>query len=171
MTVKEVIETVDALRPNEIAAEDKRKWLYELESRIYEDLYVTHEHEGIGFTDTEKILSDDTTELFIKAPHDEIYILYLCSLIDFYHAEYERYANDNALFEALYESCCRFWNSRHISCVRTEITGSEEELGGKRNNGWYGKCRKVRRYRSLERNASRILAGAVRYGFYRFSCA
>ena len=34
MTVKEVIETVDALRPNEIAAEDKRKWLYELESRI-----------------------------------------------------------------------------------------------------------------------------------------
>ncbi|MFR2154616.1 MAG: hypothetical protein ACLS48_08255 [[Eubacterium] siraeum] len=33
MTVKEVIETVDALRPNEIAAEDKRKWLYELESR------------------------------------------------------------------------------------------------------------------------------------------
>ena len=91
MTVKEVIETVDALRPNEIAAEDKRKWLYELESRIYEDLYVTHEHEGIGFTDTEKILSDGTTELFIKAPHDEIYILYLCSLIDFYHAEYERY--------------------------------------------------------------------------------
>lgn len=83
MTVKEVIETVDALRPNEIAAEDKRKWLYELESRIYEDLYVTHEHEGIGFTDTEKILSDGTTELFIKAPHDEIYILYLCSLIDF----------------------------------------------------------------------------------------
>ena len=89
MTVKEVIETVDALRPNEIAAEDKRKWLYELESRIYEDLYVTHEHEGIGFTDTEKITSDGTTELFIKAPHDEIYILYLCSLIDFYHAEYE----------------------------------------------------------------------------------
>ena len=65
MTVKEVIETVDALRPNEIAAEDKRKWLYELESRIYEDLYVTHEHEGIGFTDTEKITSDGTTELFI----------------------------------------------------------------------------------------------------------
>lgn len=123
MTVREVIETVDALRPNEIAAEDKRKWLYELESRIYEDLYITHEHEGIGFTDTEKILSDGATELFIKAPHDEIYILYLCSLIDFYHAEYERYANDNALFEALYESCCRFWNSRHISCVRTEITG------------------------------------------------
>lgn len=54
MTVKEVIETVDALRPNEIAAEDKRKWLYELESRIYEDLYVTHEHEEIGFTDTER---------------------------------------------------------------------------------------------------------------------
>ena len=72
MTVKEVIETVDALRPNEIAAEDKRKWLYELESRIYEDLYVTHEHEGIEFTDTEKITSDGTTELFIKAPHDEM---------------------------------------------------------------------------------------------------
>ena len=108
MTVKEVIETVDALRPSEIAAEDKRRWLYRLESRIYEDLYVTHEHEEIRFTETE---------------NDEIYILYLCSLIDFYHAEYERYANDNALFEALYESCCRFWNSRHISCVRTEITG------------------------------------------------
>ena len=37
-----------------------------------------------------------------RAPHDEIYVLYLCSLIDFYHAEYERYANDNALFDALY---------------------------------------------------------------------
>lgn len=123
MTVKQVISAADALRPNEITADDKKRWLVELESRIYEDLYVTHEREKIGFTDTDKIVSDDGTELFVKPPYDEMYILYLCSLVDFYHAEYERYQNDVALFDTLYESYCRFWNSKHKSCVRTMITG------------------------------------------------
>ena len=35
----------------------------------------------------------------------------------------ERYQNDVTLFDTLYESYCRFWNSRHKSCVRTIITG------------------------------------------------
>lgn len=123
MTVKQVISAADTLRPNEITADDKKRWLCELESRIYEDLYVTHEHEKIDFTDTDKIVSDDSTELFVKQPYDEMYILYLCSLVDFYHAEYERYQNDVTLFDTLYESYCRFWNGRHKSCVRTIITG------------------------------------------------
>ena len=90
MTVKEVLDTVDSLRPNEIGKADKLGWLTDIESRIYEDIYLTHEHNGISFTDTEKIGTDDSTVLFVKRPFSEIYILFLCSLIDFYHAEYER---------------------------------------------------------------------------------
>ncbi len=123
MTVSEVIATVDTLRPNSIDGKEKQRWLSEFESRIYEDIFVTHEHEGISFTDTEKITADDSTELFVKPPFGELYILYLCSVIDYYHAEYERYANDMSLFDSLYDRFCRYWNSRHISCVRTRITG------------------------------------------------
>lgn len=92
MTVNEVLAAVDSLRPNEIGKAEKLGWLMDIESRIYEDVYQTHEHDGIGFTDMEKIGTDDSTELFVKRPFSEIYILFLCSLIDFYHAEYERYA-------------------------------------------------------------------------------
>lgn len=123
MTVKEVIETVDTLRPNAVEEKEKRKWLSDLENRIYEDLFVTHEHENIQFSEKEKITGDENAELFVKPPFTEMYILYLCSAIDYYHAEYERYQNDVSLFEVLYEKFCRFWNDRHISCVRTEITG------------------------------------------------
>lgn len=123
MTVKEVLDTVDSLRPNEIGKADKLGWLMDIESRIYEDIYLTHEHNGISFTDTEKIGTDDSTVLFVKRPFSEIYILFLCSLIDFYHAEYERYANDEALYETLYDEFCRYWNARHMSNVKTRMKG------------------------------------------------
>lgn len=123
MTVKEVLDTVDSLRPNEIGKADKLGWLTDIESRIYEDIYLTHEHNGISFTDTEKIGTDDSTVLFVKRPFSEIYILFLCSLIDFYHAEYERYANDEALYETLYDEFCRYRNARHMSNVKTRMKG------------------------------------------------
>ena len=123
MTVKEVLDTVDSLRQNEIGKADKLGWLTDIESRIYEDIYLTHEHNGISFTDTEKIGTDDSTVLFVKRPFSEIYILFLCSLIDFYHAEYERYANDEALYETMYDEFCRYWNARHMSNVKTRMKG------------------------------------------------
>lgn len=43
MTVKEVLDTVDSLRPNEIGKADKLGWLTDIESRIYEDIYLTHD--------------------------------------------------------------------------------------------------------------------------------
>ena len=66
MTVNEVLAAVDSLRPNEIGKAEKLGWLMDIESRIYEDIYQTHEHDGIGFTDMGKIGTDDSTELFRK---------------------------------------------------------------------------------------------------------
>lgn len=66
MTVNEVLAAVDSLRPNEIGKAEKLGWLMDIESRIYEDIYQTHEHDGIGFTDMGKIGTDDSTELFCK---------------------------------------------------------------------------------------------------------
>ena len=81
MTVNEVLAAVDSLRPNEIGKAEKLGWLMDIESRIYEDIYQTHEHDGIGFTDMGKIGTDDSTELFVKRPFSEIYILFYARLL------------------------------------------------------------------------------------------
>lgn len=123
MTVKEVVDRADRLRPNDVSAEEKLRWVADIESRIYEDIFLTHEHEGLTFTDIAAIKSDTGAELFLKTPYESIYILFLCSLIDFCHGEYDRFLNDTAVFEEEYGKFCRYWNAKHISVGRTRITG------------------------------------------------
>ncbi len=123
MTVKQALEAADALRPNAVSQSVKLKWLCDIESRIYNEIYITHEHDGIDFTDTNKLNLQDNAELFAKRPYDEIYVLYLCAAIDFAHAEHERQSNDLALFKALYSGFSKEWNREHISIKNTPVTG------------------------------------------------
>lgn len=120
MTAEKSISTADELRPNSILKELKLKWLCDIESRIYNEVFITHKNGDSKFTDTENITGGTT--LFLKPPYDEVYILYLCSMIDFYNGEYGRYNNDNALLKALYKDFCIYYNSTHESASAEIIT-------------------------------------------------
>ncbi len=120
MTIKEIIERSDSLRPNSFLASEKTDWLIDFENRIYNEIYSTHKCD-IPFT----VVADATeeTELFVTSPYDEMYVLYLCSMVDFANAEYDRYNNDMAMLESVYGDYEKYFNSTHECALDTLISG------------------------------------------------
>lgn len=112
MTIKQAIDTADAVKPNRFPREVKIKWLLSLENRIYNEIYANHEDGG-----EQMILpggEDEETELFAKQPYDEMYILYLAAKIDSRNAEYGRYNNEIKQFNEIYSDFEKFWQSKHM---------------------------------------------------------
>lgn len=120
MTIKEVIEKTDRLRPNSFSRVEKTDWLTDFENRIYNEIYSLHKCD-VPFTDTAEMT--EATELFVPSPYDELYTLFLCSMVDYSNAEYDRYNNDMLMLDSLYGDFERFWHSTHESSVSTVITG------------------------------------------------
>lgn len=99
------------MRPNSLSADRKIKWLCDIEDRIYNEIYLTHKHDDIPFTDFDRY--GENTTLFAPPPYDELYVLYLLAMTDFYHAEYDRYNNDIRPFESLYSAFSALWHREH----------------------------------------------------------
>ena len=43
MTIREVLETVDRLKPNQYGSADKLRWLSELDGAVYREILTQHE--------------------------------------------------------------------------------------------------------------------------------
>ena len=115
MKIQEVIASVDHLKPNMFEEADKIKWLSRLDTRIYQEIICTHDHNedeeaasfsGYGVGDGEK-------ELLVGQPYDEMYIHWLCAQIDYYSMEYESFNNDNSVFESVFSSFRNAYNRSH----------------------------------------------------------
>lgn len=111
MTVAEVLESCDKTKPNQYESKVKISWIKTLEGGIKNDVFLTHENSGKEFTDLENF--NEETELFVKSPYDEIYTLYVGSLIDFHNAEYSRYNNTVDLFNRKFEEFANYYNSKN----------------------------------------------------------
>lgn len=118
MTIKQAIDTADAVKPNRFTREVKTKWLINLENRIYNEIYLTHEHnEQMTVPSGE----DEEAELFVPQPYDEMYILYLAAKIDSRNAEYGRYNNEIKQFNEIYSDFEKFWQSKHMPLSEQKI--------------------------------------------------
>ncbi len=103
MTVNEAITRADALRPNTFEIEAKAACVIKLDRELAE---MT----GAGRREYDWPQEDPV--LLMPAPHDGVYVLYLCCQIDLYNQETALYANDAAVYEtALSEA--RAWWRRH----------------------------------------------------------
>ena len=96
MTLKEVIQFVDDIKPNSFTPEQKTVWINEIEGQIQMDVImldiselVTYKYPGPTETDP---------ELLVPAPHSKLYYTYLTAMIDYANGEYNKYANTMQLF-------------------------------------------------------------------------
>lgn len=105
MTMNEVVEYVDRVRPNVFTDEDKYRWLTTLEGLIQRSVY---QQEGEAL----ETPREADTELSVPHPYDEIYLLYAMAMVDFYNREYDQYNNTLAMFEERLEQF-RAWYIRH----------------------------------------------------------
>ena len=119
MTLGEAIFLVDDLKPNQVEEARKIEWLSRLDQRVFDELICRHkgdentpEHFD-GYTQE----TDRDTALLIPAPYDEVYRFYLELHIDRVNLENDKYNDDSAMFNELWDQYARKYHREHRPLV------------------------------------------------------
>ena len=99
MTIKECIDIVDNIKPNQYSVKDKVMWLTFLEGIIINEVLKTHEGYD-GRYDLFEGYSEDklTVTLIVPSPYDRLYTAYLKMKIDQENGETARYNSSMTLY-------------------------------------------------------------------------
>ena len=112
MTILEAIGRVDALRHNTFTQEEKVAWLAQVDALISRELIQTHEPQGQSLYGYDGQTSLDQ-ELLAPAPYDEMYLHYLCAMMDYHNGEHDRYNRSMGMYQAVWSSYVNFYNRTH----------------------------------------------------------
>jgi hypothetical protein len=113
MKINTIIDRVDTLRPNQFTREQKIAWLTELDSLIWDQVYLTHVlPAGASYAPYAPDV-DGETELLAPAPYDGLYEHYLNAQMDLGNAELGKYNNDSEMFNAAYARYRGWWHENH----------------------------------------------------------
>lgn len=117
MTMNEVIEYVDKVRPNAYSREDKCRWLNTLDGIVAREVHQTEPRDY-------DLLNGADETLLVPHPYDDVYALYVFAMIDFHNREYDEYNNAVLLFKERLEQykawyirnnpCCDYKNFRNV---------------------------------------------------------
>lgn len=114
MTILEAIGRTDDLKPNNFTELDKIRWLSELEWIIKKEIIDTHEGgEDIVFNGYDENTNTGGI-LLVPAPHDDVYLKWLESKIDYHNGEYTKYNNSSLAFNNAYSSFEKCYNRLHM---------------------------------------------------------
>lgn len=105
MTLDQVIQMADSLKPNAFSANAKTEWVNECEGMVQTQVMLFAIEEVITYDYT----SDKDKELLVIAPHSKIYWAYVCAMIDFANGEYDKYANSMQMFNAFFGEYMRWF--------------------------------------------------------------
>ena len=114
MTIIEAINKIDTLKPNSYTQLDKIRWLSDLDGIIKSEIIDTHDGgEEIVFNGYDEN-TDINTELLVRHPHEDIYIKWLESKIDYANAEYGKYNNSITTYNTAYSVFERYYNRTYM---------------------------------------------------------
>lgn len=116
MTVNELIEKVDRLRPNQIDAEDKLEWVSQLEELIWREIIRTHE----GGEETAFTAPDGDSQLTVPAAYEEMYWHWLEMKIAYANDEIDRYNNAAQAFGSAFSDFRNWYNREHMPTCRNK---------------------------------------------------
>lgn len=143
MKIKEAIDSADALQNNNFAREIKIKWLGELEEKIMNEQFATHEtlnkyemRDWILYirniflplyTDNEETKEsleldiDEETELLAPLEFHGMYTTYLLSKFALHSGEYERHSIFENKFLIEYQEFCNYINRTYKPLQNNKI--------------------------------------------------
>ena len=118
-TMNTTIEHIDSTKPNAYGETEKYQWIARLEGMIIREVLEPPEpelNEAGELVPVEHhipVVPDDADrELLVPFPYDDLYALYVASMIDFYNREYQSYNNTAAVFADRLDAFKR-WYIRH----------------------------------------------------------
>ena len=91
----------------------KLRWLSNLDGQICAELLAAHEGWQADFSGYSSETSRTGTHLVIPFPYDELYPRFLAMRIDLEHGELERYNNDAAIFNRLWQATAAHYCRTH----------------------------------------------------------
>ncbi len=98
MTVSECVAMADKMRPNDLTAADKYRFVSEAEAKVQKEIMLLRSPECVKY----QAPSDAGIELLAPAPWDMLYVHYTVLMIDFTLEDYDKYNNDLAAFNEVY---------------------------------------------------------------------
>ena len=96
MTIRTLLDYVQAVKPSSFTDEQMLVWINELEARVQMDVMQRWPGEILQYS----LPENENTELLLTPPHDACYRYYLQAMIDYENGEYNRYANTSQMFNA-----------------------------------------------------------------------
>ena len=115
MTIKECIDLVDNVKPNQYSIEDKVAWLSFLDGIIINDVLKTHEGYDSKYDEYDGYSADKLgTKLIAEFPYDNLYPAYLKMKIDEENGETARYNNSATMFNSYLGIFKKQYNKTHM---------------------------------------------------------
>ena len=108
MTMNEVIEYVDRVKPNVYSDDDKYKWMNTLDGLVAREVLQENK-------ESYKLPQEADEPLLVEHPYDDIYGLYVCAMIDYHNREYDNYNNAVLMFQERLEQY-KAWYIRNNPC-------------------------------------------------------
>lgn len=129
MTIKECIDIVDNIKPNQYTIKDKVMWLSFLDEIIINEVLKTHEGYD-GRYDAFTGYSEDklSVALIVPSPYDRLYTAYLKMKIDGENGETARYNNSAVTYNTYMMEYRKYYNKTHMplntaeKCTKLEFT-------------------------------------------------
>ena len=115
MTIQDALTAIGKNKPHSFENSALIGWLAELDGMVHKELILTHEHthEQESFTPYTGTTST-TTVLLVPPPYDQIYLYWLASKIDYFNLEYDKYSNDQTLFNNSYLTYSDYYTRTHM---------------------------------------------------------
>lgn len=113
MTIEEVINRIDYLKPNGYSKTDKIKWINNLEWIIKKELVDTHNATS-SFNGYNSDTNTNTKLIISDTCYDDIYIYYIEAQIDYVNGEYQKYNNSIIRFNEMYSALSNSYNREHL---------------------------------------------------------
>lgn len=108
MTLKQVIDMVDAIKPNAFDEATKTIWVNEVEGFVQTEVFLLAVEDVIEYAWP----TDQNTELLVEPPHSKLYWTYLSAMVDFANGEYSKYNNTMQVYNAFMSEYMR-WFAAH----------------------------------------------------------
>ena len=90
----EMLAVADQIRPNDVDAELKQRWLREVEALVRVE---------IRGADLYQPFDEEDTTLVVPVPHDRLYVWYLCAMIDLTQGDLQLYEQDMAMYNRAFQ--------------------------------------------------------------------
>ena len=112
VTVNEVLQRIDSLKPNAYSRREKLQWLSTLDGLLWREVMAVHEGAGQPFGPYGE--GDGQRQLLVSEPYGlPLYLSYLENRMDHYNGDTARYNNSLLQFRTAYMEFFRWYNRNH----------------------------------------------------------